>query len=87
MHLKQKQEASIAFELWWAASGCGPRYEDTILSTCPESMSVEMLGKPWEVPGREEVRWHWIQVTLAAPVEEKSQESRKGTGLLPGPLF
>ena len=57
-------------------------YEDTFLSTCLDRMSVEMLEKPWEVPGREEVRWHWIQVTLAAPVEEGSQGSRKGTGFL-----
>ena len=31
-------------------------YEDTILSICLDRMSMEMLEKPWEVPGREEVR-------------------------------
>ena len=87
MHLKQKQETSTAFELWWAASGCVTMNEDIILSICLDRMSVEMLEKPWEVPGREEVRWRWIQITLAAPMEEGSQGSRKGTALLLGLWF
>ena len=79
MHLKQKQETSTAFELWWAASGCVPMYEDTILSICLDRTSVEMLEKPWEVPGRE-VRGRWIQVTLLAPMEEGSQGPEKELG-------
>ena len=55
---------------------------------CPDSVSVQVQAKPWEVLGREgvgkafsageEVKWHFTKLTPAAPVG--GTDGRRGLG-------